>query len=66
MLPRLKPKEEKPEGIQRHDPLSAESMVIFKKKEVEKSRKAEEKKANQAEKLKQAVEKKSTRKRRGV
>ena len=67
MLPRLKPKEEKPEGIQRHDGLSAEWMAIFKKKEderVEKSIKAE-KKAKQAEKLKLAVEKKSTRKRRG-
>ena len=43
-------------------------MAIFKNKEdevVEKSRKAE-KKAKQAEKLKLAVEKKSTRKRRGV
>ena len=59
-------KAEKPEGIQRHDPLSDEWMSIFKKKEderVEKSRKAEEKKVKQ---LKQVVEKKSTRKRRGV
>ena len=51
-----------------YDCLSAELMAIFKKKEderVEKSRKAE-KKAKQAEKLKLAVEKKSTRKRRGV
>ena len=66
MLPRLKPKEEKPEVIKRHDPLSAEWMAIFRKKEddiVKKSRKAK-KKAKQAEILKLAVEKKSTRKRR--
>ena len=39
---RLKPKEEKPEGIQRHDPLSAEWKSILKMKELRSLRRQRE------------------------
>ena len=66
---RLKPKEEKPEGIQRHDALSAEWKPILKIKELRSlgrqgREKKREKKSKLAEKSKQAEEKKSTRKKR--